>query len=700
MATEPFPPEGAGLPGSPIDTLRRPKNYVEYGDGTIYEGDMVQGIRQGLGVCFYPSGNIYVGQFRNGSMEGEGTMFFDSGEFFSGEFRKSNIYKGVYSNRGKEIKGIWLDGSRIEEFPMDIPEGLQRLHAELFAKIVETVHDHFRVYAAQGVQALKLAPSVASAGHIAPPTDIASQSSHHLAKTPRGRQEPSTSRMALPSALTAVADANSSFSGPLQRATSSIAGDDKAPDLRAMLTKAASPRTIFACAAPATNEFFSLPKFGLRLFEFLFPFFSLPQFPFAPLRITTLEAERDFVVSGATLRRDFDPPTISIYVIAVAVCCQVAAIVIVACKVKLGTPQDGHLTLPEMVIPCVLWLLLALFLASYTAYLRLPHSLERMDRQLTPRLSAFAASVVDARAKVCIYTWDDEGRGKVMNRHYRYRWLLFAGAMGAAMSLSAPATRGGFGHAMFGRKGFEMAAALLSFFATFLFSTLLSYYVLKVTDMQREICAKMRVLTDIAFLENHSIAHPTVHSSQTFNFDIEFDPEDLFHGFPGWYTARSLVLYASTSANHSSRGTAMSFFALLVFCVELVTISDVFYMLANGYNRNKHYYSTAHSYAVFVLIAWGFILFRYMYVSACSRREEKKHLYIMDIGSMYHFLKREDVEATEVMKQCRAMADAHDARPRLFGAPMHPLLVILLGLFNLAGVAAVAFQLGEVIYFQ
>lgn len=56
---------------------------------------------------------------------------------------------------------------------------------------------------------------------------------------------------------------------------------------------------------------------------------------------------------------------------------------------------------------------------------------------------------------------------------------------GMMISFAAPATRGGFGFNMFGYGGFTKASALLVFFATFLFTTAITFLLLKMTDMQR-----------------------------------------------------------------------------------------------------------------------------------------------------------------------------------------------------------------------
>ncbi|KAG5482460.1 hypothetical protein CUR178_05599 [Leishmania enriettii] len=656
--------------------------YLQYSNGAIYEGEWLNGERHGLGVCYYPSGNIFVGQFRSGLMEGEGTMFFATGECFSGEFRKSTIYRGVYSRRGSEICGTWKDGNRISEMPSKAPEVLQRARAALFSTIVEQVNEYLWGAASNPTE-LAL-PAQFQGKALWPPLDIPNAS-------PYVQDAPMASAQNFDGG-------NHSFTSVRFRAHLPAADGDAKESMRSTVMQYGSPATVFTCAAPAPNEIFSVWRFVPRCLIFLFPFLSLPWVPVAPLRITSLHEEREFVVSGAALRNNFDAPSFSLCVVAVAFLCQLTSIIIVACRVPLGSVQDGKLTLPELVVPCVLWLVVALVKASYISFFRFPHGLERVDRRLTPKLSALAASLVDGKASVCIFTYDDDGKGKVMNPHYKYRWLLFGVVLGAMMSLSAPATRGGYGHNMFGYGDFEQAAALLAFFATFLFSASLTFLVLKITDMQREIRAKLHVLTNLAFLERRCLMSPSKHANMTFNLDECFDVRNLFSGFPGWYSLRSLILYASACANHRARTTAMVVFWFALVCAFIMSLVDTFYVIQKGLRRDDRHYSTIHSYAFFTFLFWGSLLHRYLYVCISTRRELRHHLYIMDIAGLYQRVKLKDVEASDIIQQCRRISESNDTEPEIFPAGIYSFVVALTVVLNLAALAAICYQLGQAVH--
>ncbi|KPA77768.1 hypothetical protein ABB37_06604 [Leptomonas pyrrhocoris] len=691
----------------PATSKRTGIGYLQYSNGAIYEGEWLNGERDGLGVCFYPSGNIFVGQFHSGLMEGNGTMFFATGECFSGEFRHSTIYRGVYSSRGREIIGVWQDGHRVSELPAKAPEVLQRARAALFATIVEHVNDYLWETANEPTQ-LSLPFRQQDSASLRPPLDIPTSAEEDV-NAPNADRMSNNSRSIADRSPTLRAqrmatalgfdETNHSLTSLRYRAPSSLGDGESKEWLRNTEVQYGSPDTIFTCAAPSPSEFLSLWRFVRRLFVFLFPFLSLPWISFAPLRITAIQEEREFVVSGAALRNNFDAPTFSLCAIAVGMLCQITSIVIVACRVPLGSVQDGDLTLPDMVMPCVLWFVMGLLGASYYAFFRIPHGLERVDRRLTPRLSAFAASLVDAKASVCIFTYDEDGKGKVMNQHYKYRWLFFAIIFGAAMSLSAPATRGGYGHNMFGRNAFQKAATLLAFFATFFFAATLSFYVLKITDMQREIRAKLHVLSNLAFLERRCIMSPSKHAHMAFDLDELFDPKNLFTGFPGWYCMRSLILCTSACANHGARRTAMGVFWFAMTSAYIVGLADTFYMLANHYDGSDRYYSTGHSYGFFAFIFWGPLLTRYFYVCLVTRRELDRQLYIMDIAGLYQRVKANDADASDIIQQCRRVSELNDAAPEMFARPVYILVCVCTVSLWIAATAAICFQLGEAIYY-
>lgn len=49
-----------------------------YEDGSVYDGEKVNGLRHGIGKFFYADGGYYEGDWRYGRMEGLGTLYYPS----------------------------------------------------------------------------------------------------------------------------------------------------------------------------------------------------------------------------------------------------------------------------------------------------------------------------------------------------------------------------------------------------------------------------------------------------------------------------------------------------------------------------------------------------------------------------------------------------------------------------------------------
>ena len=94
-----------------------------------YEGDLVNGVRQGKGTMYFKSGNIYKGDWHNGQMHGFGEFIFKSGEHYVGDFINGKfggqgrftypngiIYDGSFLNGKREGDGTLFeaDGTRYE----------------------------------------------------------------------------------------------------------------------------------------------------------------------------------------------------------------------------------------------------------------------------------------------------------------------------------------------------------------------------------------------------------------------------------------------------------------------------------------------------------------------------------------------------------------------------------------------------------
>ncbi len=92
---------------------------VIFADGTQYEGEWINGVRQGKGVLKISNGLIYEGNFSANLFHGKGKMIYPDGSLFEGEF-----YKGKKNGRGilKFSDGLIFDGTFKADF-FKMPDG-------------------------------------------------------------------------------------------------------------------------------------------------------------------------------------------------------------------------------------------------------------------------------------------------------------------------------------------------------------------------------------------------------------------------------------------------------------------------------------------------------------------------------------------------------------------------------------------------
>ena len=87
---------------------------IVYPDGSVYEGEMTDGIRNGQGTFALANGNVYVGEFKDDRANGQGTFTFTDGAVYAGEFKDDNFSgQGTYTfTSGDVYVGEFKDGIR------------------------------------------------------------------------------------------------------------------------------------------------------------------------------------------------------------------------------------------------------------------------------------------------------------------------------------------------------------------------------------------------------------------------------------------------------------------------------------------------------------------------------------------------------------------------------------------------------------
>jgi hypothetical protein len=60
-------------------------------DGAKYTGEWKNGIQDGYGIYFYANGDKYAGYFKNNKFQGKGTYTWANGETFTGSFENGEM---------------------------------------------------------------------------------------------------------------------------------------------------------------------------------------------------------------------------------------------------------------------------------------------------------------------------------------------------------------------------------------------------------------------------------------------------------------------------------------------------------------------------------------------------------------------------------------------------------------------------------
>jgi uncharacterized protein (TIGR02145 family) len=93
-----------------IQTNQNQKRILD--DGSIYEGELVNGIMEGKGKYLFKDGTLYVGDFKNNQLEGYGKFTYPSGKIYEGEVvrgKRQGAGLMFYKNGKTMFDGDWLD---------------------------------------------------------------------------------------------------------------------------------------------------------------------------------------------------------------------------------------------------------------------------------------------------------------------------------------------------------------------------------------------------------------------------------------------------------------------------------------------------------------------------------------------------------------------------------------------------------------
>lgn len=109
--------DGSTYTGGFENDMRHGHGLYEDADGSSYEGAYENGMKQGEGKATYSDGSRYEGTFENDMRHGHGTYTWPNGESYTGEFKNNNISgRGTYTwPSGRTYTGLFENGIMITE---------------------------------------------------------------------------------------------------------------------------------------------------------------------------------------------------------------------------------------------------------------------------------------------------------------------------------------------------------------------------------------------------------------------------------------------------------------------------------------------------------------------------------------------------------------------------------------------------------
>ncbi|CCI40849.1 unnamed protein product [Albugo candida] len=82
-----------------------------------YDGNYLDGVKQGIGKMIFPNGDIYHGEWKDDKMHGEGAFMYANGDIYSGEFEQG-IREGQgtyeYAADRSMLTGKWVMNALID----------------------------------------------------------------------------------------------------------------------------------------------------------------------------------------------------------------------------------------------------------------------------------------------------------------------------------------------------------------------------------------------------------------------------------------------------------------------------------------------------------------------------------------------------------------------------------------------------------
>ena len=79
---------------------------ISFVDGSVFTGEIVDGVPNGHGIIKYANNDVYDGELRGGRREGVGRCIFANGEEYNGDWINDEMHKGRLVLAGGVVKEI------------------------------------------------------------------------------------------------------------------------------------------------------------------------------------------------------------------------------------------------------------------------------------------------------------------------------------------------------------------------------------------------------------------------------------------------------------------------------------------------------------------------------------------------------------------------------------------------------------------
>lgn len=131
--------------GEMKDGLRNGVGTFRWSNGDVYIGEYVNDVRQGKGKFLYASGNVYEGDFFNGNFHGYGVFRWADGDVYEGEWKNDERHgngKYIYAD-GSYYTGVWENNTKISSSEIIYPDKTEDFIEEVYEQSVDTEDNGF-----------------------------------------------------------------------------------------------------------------------------------------------------------------------------------------------------------------------------------------------------------------------------------------------------------------------------------------------------------------------------------------------------------------------------------------------------------------------------------------------------------------------------------------------------------------------------